>query len=287
MNFRHQRHQDAVMRRLRLTGHAPPTRERRQALQRHPRPQHGAQLVTGDFRDHLPHLRGVKTFFTDPPYNLGFKYGPVGDKQDPAAYRAMMQDMARLTYSAAAPDASLFIVHHPETLADLWPVLTEQWRFRNWITWCHPGLSGTSPKKWTRSSRTVLWLTKGDPRFDGKATLRPFESPELQRAAERRQGKLVRGAPLYDWWVVPAVLNTHPEYLGYANQIPSEVIRRCIKATTRPGDLVADPFAGTGSTIKTAASLGRRAWGCDSNPQTRAYWTKPTPTGALTLEARA
>jgi hypothetical protein len=202
------------------------------------------QLVTGDFRTRLPRLRGVRTFFTDPPYNLGFRYGPVKDNLSAKEYEDLMRDFARLSYRAARRNASLFIVHYPERLAELWPVLTEQWRFHSWVTWCYNGVSDMSNRKWTPASRAVLWLTKG-------------KAPE---------------APSSDWWTIPYVRNVHPESQGYANQIPTELIRRCIKATTRPGDLVADPFAGTGSTVKAAGQLGRRGWGCDANPEAAKHW---------------
>jgi DNA modification methylase len=228
-----------------------------------------ARVVLGDFRDKLPTVRGVRTFFTDPPYNYGFNYGPVNDSKPAAEYEALMRHMARSAYEAAAPDANLFIVHYPEELAKLWPALTERWQFRSWLTWCYNGYSGTDKKRWNRSSRSILWLVKGKPSFDGNATLRPFHDAAARQRAQV-SGKL--GAQLYDWWQVDLVRGASREWCGYANQIPREIIKRCILATTKPGELVADPFAGTASTVKTAATLGRRGWGCDANPDAAPYW---------------
>ena len=50
-------------------------------------------------------------------------------------------------------------------------------------------------------------------------------------------------------------------------KIPEELLERIILSTTNQGDLVADPFSGTFSTSRTAMRLGRRAWGCDLNPE--------------------
>jgi site-specific DNA-methyltransferase (adenine-specific) len=266
VTFKSERQRRRVMAQLR------PTKGRRTKRPGASRPAGPAdlQLVVGDFRTELPKLRGVRTFFTDPPFNLGYDYGPVNDRQSPAEYEAMMRDMARLTYEAADKDASLFIHHYPEELAKLWPILTKQWQFRNWITWCRFDRTGTTGDRWNRCTRAIVWLTKGNPKFNGYATTRPYLTEKSEaKARQRRNGNPI-GAQLFDWWIVPAV--NERERSGYHHQIPSEIIRRCVAATTQPGELVADPFAGTGSTVKTAGSLGRRGWGCDANPETQRFW---------------
>lgn len=50
---------------------------------------------------------------------------------------------------------------------------------------------------------------------------------------------------------------------GHVAPFPDELPRRCIEASTDPGDLVFDPYAGTGTTCRVAEELGRRAFGCD------------------------
>jgi site-specific DNA-methyltransferase (adenine-specific) len=269
VKFKSDRQRRRVMAQLR----SPETRPARATRKRPERPSpkgKDLQLVVGDFRDELPKLSGVRTFFTDPPFNLGYKYGPVNDRKSPKEYEAMMRDLARLTYQAADKDASLFIHHYPEEIAKLWPVLTEQWRFRNWITWCHVDRS-TSNERWTRCTRTILWLTKGKPKFNPFATTRPYLTEKYAERARRRRSTPL-GAQLFDWWVIPQVHGGSKDWNGYFHQIPAEVIRRCVLATTKPGELVADPFAGTGSTVKVAGSTGRRGWGCDANPETQRYW---------------
>ena len=62
------------------------------------------------------------------------------------------------------------------------------------------------------------------------------------------------------------------EKSDYSNQIPRILLERIIKSTTDVGDVVADPFSGTYSTMKAALSLGRLGWGCDLNKNTKQYW---------------
>ena len=59
--------------------------------------------------------KGIKLFLTDPPYNLGFDYGPeVNDKQPEEDYHQMMEDVFDSCYEAADNDARLFIIHYPQ-----------------------------------------------------------------------------------------------------------------------------------------------------------------------------
>ena len=60
--------------------------------------------------------------------------------------------------------------------------------------------------------------------------------------------------------------------MGYENQIPSELLRRILLCSSKPGDWVGDPFSGSFSTARTALNLGRRAWGCDINPEVSKFW---------------
>jgi DNA modification methylase len=64
-------------------------------------------------------------------------------------------------------------------------------------------------------------------------------------------------------WRVATSKSNEDHYASY----PPEIPRRCIKAGSRPGDLVLDPFAGTGTTLLQASMLGRRYVGFDLNPR--------------------
>ena len=74
------------------------------------------------------------------------------------------------------------------------------------------------------------------------------------------------GTSLYNWWNVNLCKNVSKDKRDYSNQIPEELLERIILSTTNKGDLVADPFSEL-STSRTAMRLGRRAWGCDLNPE--------------------
>ena len=212
--------------------------------------------------------KGIKTFLTDPPYNLGFDYGPeVNDRQPEEDYHQMMEDVFDACYEAADDNANLFIIHYPQDLAKMWPRLTKRWRFHQWITWAYPANFGHSTKRWSNASRTILWLVKGSPEFHGQREVQPYRNPTARRIRKliHEEGQI--GTKLYNWWVVNLCKNVSRDKRDYSNQIPEELLERIILSTTNEGDIVADPFSGTFSTSRTAMRLGRRAWGCDLNPE--------------------
>jgi len=212
--------------------------------------------------------KGIKLFLTDPPYNLGFDYGPeVSDNQPEEEYHQMMEDVVDSCYEAADDDAHLFMIHYPQDLAKMWPRLTKKWKFHQWINWNYPANFGHSSKKWTNASRTILWLVKGDPEFYGDRVVQPYRNPTDRRIRKliHEEGKI--GTHLYNWWQVNLCKNVSKDKKVYSNQIPEALLERIILCTTNLGDLVADPFSGTFSSSRTAMRLGRRAWGCDLNSE--------------------
>jgi len=224
----------------------------------------------------IPENMKVSLFLTDPPYNIGHKYGNITDKRSKKEYRNLIKNTLISAYSAAKESAHFFMIHYPEDIAELWPILTQEtgWKFKQWITWTYPSNIGMSNKSWTRASRTIIWLIKdegGHPTFFPKRIVRPYRNPWDKRVANLiKDGK--RGCSLYDWWNINLTKNVSTDKQDYANQIPEILLTRIIRSTTEVGDLVADPFSGTYSTVKAALKVGRLGWGTDANKNTKKYW---------------
>lgn len=231
-------------------------------------------IQVAPFQVAMQDLKGVRSFITDPPYNLGFAYGEVDDDQDPDDYAAMIHDFVAMTHEAAADDAHLFVIHYPEHFAQHWPIYTENgWRFHQWLTWAY---TGHTPEPRTtrlrRSRRAILWLQKGDPAVYVDAILRPYRNPNDRRIkAAIKEGS--GGARATDVLHVEQVKKGSREHRGYSNQIPQALLHDLVKLSTIPGEMVADPFSGTGSTARAALALDRQAWGCDANPAVQQFWS--------------
>ena len=237
-------------------------------------------------RKKIPGGLKPKLFLTDPPYNLGFDYGSVDDSLDIDEYHGMLRDVFDAAYDAADDDAHLFIINYPEIIGRMWddviepkkkngmPRKRKYWKFKQWITWCYPNNWPPGRTKFTRASRAIIWMTKGKPSANIKQIVQPYRNPWDRRVREHMKNGM-KGPALYDWWPqIDLCKNVSTDKVTdprYSNQMPETLLRRIIHITTEPGDLVADPFAGTFSTVKAALHTSRLGWGCDLNHSTNVY----------------
>jgi site-specific DNA-methyltransferase (adenine-specific) len=127
--------------------------------------------------------------------------------------------------------------------------------FLNELVWAYD--YGAKPKRrWPAKHDTILVYVRDPGRylFDSEAVERePYMAPGLVTAEKAARGKL----PTDVWWHT-IVSPTGREKTGYPTQKPVGIVRRMLQASTRPGDRVLDPFAGSGTLGAAAAELGRR-----------------------------
>jgi site-specific DNA-methyltransferase (adenine-specific) len=151
-------------------------------------------------------------------------------------------------------------VHHVRLLLD--EVFGPE-RFLNEIVWAYD-YGGRARDRWPRKHDTILWYAKGDAwLFDRDAVDRvPYLAPGLVGPEKAARGKL----PTDVWWMTIVPPGSR-ERTGYPTQKPERLLERIVAASSRPGDLVLDPFAGSGTTGVVAARLGRRWLLVDRNPE--------------------
>ena len=141
--------------------------------------------------------------------------------------------------------------------------------FRNEIVWCYAG-GGIPRNDFPRKHDVILRYTKSSDYFYAPV-FRPYSPGTLARGRTAVKGKYFEaglrneGTPVNDWWAdVPKITSpTDPEKLGYPTQKSRALLERILAASSRPGDLVLDPFCGCGTTIDAAQELGRRWMGID------------------------
>ncbi len=135
--------------------------------------------------------------------------------------------------------------------------------FLNELIWAYD--YGAKPKtRWPQKHDTILVYVR-DPaayHFDAEAVDRePYMAPGLVTPAQRERGKRPTSVI---WHTI--VSPTGREKTGYPTQKPEGLVRRFVQASTAPGDLCVDPFAGSGTLGAVAAALGRRYLLIDRNP---------------------
>jgi site-specific DNA-methyltransferase (adenine-specific) len=136
--------------------------------------------------------------------------------------------------------------------------------FLNELIWAYD--YGAKPRnRWPAKHDTILVYVKDPARylFDAEAVDRePYMAPGLVTPEQRERGK----RPSDTWWHT-IVSPTGREKTGYPTQKPEAIVRRMVQASSRPGDLCLDPFAGSGTLGAVAAALGRRFLLIDESPE--------------------
>jgi site-specific DNA-methyltransferase (adenine-specific) len=181
------------------------------------------------------------------------------------AHLAALEGRLREIHRVLAADGSLYLhvdwrtSHHVRLLLD--HVFGAE-RFVNEIVWAYD-YGGRARDRWPRKHDTILWYAKGDVwRFEREAIDRiPYLAPGLVGPEKAARGKL----PTDVWWMT-IVPPGSAERTGYPTQKPVRLLERIVAASSRPGDLVLDPYAGSGTTGVAAARLGRRWLLVDRNP---------------------
>ncbi len=136
--------------------------------------------------------------------------------------------------------------------------------FKNEIIWAYD-YGGRGRTRWPAKHDNILFYVKDPKRytFNRDAIERiPYMAPGLVTKEKAKRGKL----PTDTWWHTIVATNSK-EKTGYPTQKPLGVLRRIVLASSNPGDLVLDFFAGSGTTGVAAHELGRRFILIDNNPQ--------------------
>ena len=175
-----------------------------------------------------------------------------------AAYLARMGATLAELRRVMTPEASAYLHCDPSVSAHLRILMDAIFgadNFQNEIAWAY-GLGGGSGKKFSPKHDSILFYAKG--------RRRRFFKPQVPATSARMRG-MQKG--MTDVWSdIPSLNNMARERTGYPTQKPLALLERIIAASSRPGDVVLDPFCGSGTALIAAENLGRRWIGMDSNP---------------------
>ena len=195
-----------------------------------------------------------------------------------ASYLAMMAPRLALIRELLSPNGSLY-VHVDANMSPYMRLLLNEIMgadaFRNEIYWYYTNkIPDTRKRLFTKSTDTILLYAFGENYFEHQEEERdvPIKVSRMKKVDGKKvyvrgdDGKvdmIERNTRVVDnvWRI--AMLHAQPERTGYPTQKPEPLLERIIRASSREGDLVADFFCGSGTTLKMAELLGRRWVGCD------------------------
>lgn len=225
-------------------------------------------ILTGDCLDVLPTLdrESVDLIVTDPPYNIGIDYGRGASADRRDDYDVWCGRWINWCYRALKPTGSLWIISGQEHGADIdLAIRRAGMEMRNRITW-HETFGVYCQKKFGRTSRPIYYAVKDAKRFTFNREAVTVPSDRQAKYGDRRAAP--GGKIMGDVWQINRVCGTFCERVkGVPTQLPEVLVRRIVGVSSNPGDVVLDPFAGSGTVPAVAQAMGRQAIGIELNPE--------------------
>ncbi|MCC6423079.1 MAG: site-specific DNA-methyltransferase [Phycisphaerales bacterium] len=235
----------------------------------------------------------VDLVFADPPFNIGYLYDGYDDRRKHEDYLKFSKDWMAAVQRALKPTGSFYLAIGDDYAADLCVIARRELGLvmRNWIIW-HYTFGQQTKQKFARRHTHILYFTKDQKEFTFNPDAVRVASARQTTYADNRanpKGKLPDDVwylrpqetpqgwfePDSDTWNVSRVCGTFKEREGWHGcQMPIQVLDRIIRASSNPGDIVLDPFNGSGTTIISAALLGRKYVGIDQSGEYVAYAQK-------------
>jgi DNA modification methylase len=201
--------------------------------------------------------------FADPPFNIGYEYDKYHDKLPREAYIEWTEDWMRACMGILKPHGSFFIAIGDDYAANV-KVIADRLglNMRNWIIW-HYTFGQQTKAKFARSHTHIFYFTKDEKSFtfNDYAVRVPSDRQLIYNDKRANSdGKL----PDDTWNEFSRVCGTFREREGWHPcQMPEILLAKIIASASLPGDVVADPFMGSGTTAAAAIKLGRKYFGTD------------------------
>ena len=250
--------------------------------------QVGNRLNTIQQGDCVERLRevaagSVDLVFADPPFNIGYEYDVYDDQQSSGEYLDWSKQWITGVHKALKADGTFWLAIGDEYAAEL-KVLAQQVGFscRSWVIWYYT-FGVNCVRGFSRSHTHLFHLVKDPLNFTFNAhnpAVRVMSARQLVYADIRAnpRGRLPdntwilrpQDAPppafdaSHDTWYYARVAGTFKEREGFHGcQMPEQLLGRIIRASSNPGEVVLDPFGGSGTTLVVAKKLARQWMGIE------------------------
>ncbi len=217
----------------------------------------------------------VDLLIADPPYNLTKRYDTgLFTKKGRDEYERYTREWLRAVCPLLRDDASVYVCCDWGSSLIVGSVLGEYLKIRNRITWQREKGRG-SAKNWKNGLEDVWFATKSDDyHFDLSAVRmrRKVNAPYRESGSpkdwfETEGGKYRDTCPSNFWDDITIPFWSMAENTEHPTQKPEKLFAKLILASSQPGDLVLDPFLGSGTTSVVAKKLGRRYIGIEKSEQ--------------------
>jgi site-specific DNA-methyltransferase (adenine-specific) len=241
------------------------------------------RLYQGNSFDWLKSLddASVDLVFADPPYNIKKADWDNFDNQE--QYIDWSLEWITQASRVLKSTGSLYVCGFSEILADLKHPASKYFKHCRWLIWHYKNKANLG-SDWGRSHESIIHFRKSDAtklNIDdvrtpyGAHTLKYPSHPQAETSA---YGKGVnkqrdnwtphpKGAKPKDVIDIPTTCNGMGEKTPHPTQKPEELVRKFVLASSKEGDLIIDPFSGSGTTAVVAEQLNRKWMACDLDSQ--------------------
>ncbi|MGI6598639.1 MAG: DNA-methyltransferase [Kiritimatiellia bacterium] len=247
------------------------------------------KLYLGDSMKWLRSLESatVDMVFADPPYNIGKADWDVFQHHDQYIDWCFewISECARIL----KPTGTLYVCGFSEFLADIKARCRPLFESCRWLVW-HYKNKANLRDDWGRSHESIVHFRKSSAfTFNTDAVRVPYGAhtlkyPVRSQAETSQYGKGKKrherwcphpqGAKPKDVIEIPTTCNGMGEKTPHPTQKPEELVRKFVLASSRPDELVCDPFSGSGTTLVVAQQLGRKWIGCDKSEEYNGWCIK-------------
>lgn len=229
-------------------------------------------ILQGDCLEFLCTIRdeSVDVTFADPPFNLNKKYSSYRDKLDVEGYVEWCNEWLRELVRVTKPTGSIFIHNIPKWLTYYSAELNRIAQFKHWIAW--DAMSTPLGKTLLPTHYGILYYAKDAKRLKFYDVRYPHHRCRacdiLRKDYGGKKGRLHSFGPIVsDVWTDLHRIKHNKRRDKHPCQLPIHLLERIILMSTDEGDVILDPFMGTGTTAVAAKRLGRNFIGIelDSN----------------------
>ncbi len=219
------------------------------------------QIVQADALNYLASMdsASIDLIIADPPYNLRKDYGNRSDMQSFDAYIEFTQAWIKQAQRVLKPQGTIYVFMGFRFISYLYQVLEKDnnLNFINWICWHYT--QGIGKKKgFSPRHDDILMFSKGK-----KYTFNLDDIRVPQKYYRSRNN--MRGANPGDVWQFSHIHYCQKNRQNHPTQKPEGLIERMVLASSNPGDLVLDPFSGSGTTLRVCQQLNRKCIGIELN----------------------
>lgn len=221
------------------------------------------KIIRGDALELFKNIadRSVDLIITDPPYNLGKDYGNGSDSREFDHYldftRKWLGECARVL----SDNGTIYVFMGVRFISYLYAIFEKElsFHFNSWITWHYTQGIGKT-KGFSPRHDDILHFTKS------KYFTFNLDKIRVPQKYYRERNNM-RGANPGNVWEFSHVHYCNGNRFNHPTQKPEGLVERMILASSDENDLILDPFSGSGTTLRVAQQLNRRALGFELNPE--------------------